>query len=143
MHRCHFGSCPPCRLMCSKPHLNCQHVCPEPCHSSVLVKIEGQKASMPWEETRGFEKKCLPCPDCVVSVPVTCLGGHETSNWPCHLAKPASCGRPCGRLLKCENHTCTLQCHVVESPVDDNKVIIYRTNRNILFYLFLLFCRLD
>lgn len=78
---------------------------------------------MPWEETGPqIEKKELPCPDCEAPVQVTCLGGHETGDYPCHLAKPMSCGRPCGRLLTCENHTCTLECHAVEGAPDGTKV---------------------
>ena len=46
-------------------------------------------------------------------VPVTCLGAHETANWPCHMAIPSSCGRPCGRPLTCTNHTCSKPCHSV------------------------------
>ncbi|KAJ8949734.1 hypothetical protein NQ318_005055 [Aromia moschata] len=49
------------------------------------------------------------------------LGEHETSNWPCHLALQSSCHRPCGRLLECGNHTCTIPCHVVESAPDKIK----------------------
>ncbi|XP_056634026.1 NF-X1-type zinc finger protein NFXL1 [Diorhabda sublineata] len=115
LHRCHFGDCPPCRQICNKVHDKCSHVCPAPCHSAVLVKIEGQKASMPWEQVKPqVVRKQLPCPDCVVKVPVTCLGEHETTDWPCHLAKPSSCHRPCGRILDCSNHICNLQCHIVE-----------------------------
>lgn len=51
------------------------------------------------------------------------LGEHETADWPCHLAKPSSCHRPCGRILECENHTCSLPCHLVESAPDEVKVM--------------------
>ncbi|KAI4470848.1 nuclear transcription factor x-box binding 1 nfx1 [Holotrichia oblita] len=118
-HRCHFGDCPPCRQVCGKTHEKCSHICPKECHTSVLVKIEQKKASMPWEQVPPqLEKKSLPCPDCIVPVPVTCLGEHDTSDWPCYIAKPASCGRPCGRLLKCGNHTCQMECHIIEGPHD-------------------------
>lgn len=121
-HKCHFGDCPPCRQICNKDRSTCLHKCSAPCHSAVLVKIEAQKASMPWEQTKPqVEKKALPCPDCVVPVPVTCLGEHETADWPCYLAKPSSCHRPCGRILECENHSCSLPCHVVESAPDKIK----------------------
>lgn len=114
-HKCHFGNCPPCRQICNKSKISCSHSCNAVCHSAVLIKIEGQKASMPWEQTKPqIEKKSLPCPDCTTPVPVTCLGEHEVANWPCYMAKPSSCHRPCGRSLLCGNHTCTYSCHLVE-----------------------------
>lgn len=77
-HNCHYGECPPCKQICNKIHTKCGHSCPAPCHSSVLVKIEGQKGSMPWENTsEQLEKKALPCPDCQVPVPITCFGTFE------------------------------------------------------------------
>ncbi|XP_049812218.1 NF-X1-type zinc finger protein NFXL1 [Schistocerca nitens] len=114
-HKCHFGDCPPCKQKCERQHKACGHLCPAPCHSAVLVKIEtDKKPAGPWEKVEPrFELRDLSCPDCVVPMPVTCLGGHETSDWPCYLAKPSSCQRPCGRHLACGNHTCTLPCHEV------------------------------
>ncbi|XP_076265116.1 NF-X1-type zinc finger protein NFXL1 [Rhynchophorus ferrugineus] len=118
-HKCHFGECPPCRQVCNKSRTTCSHRCSAKCHSSVNVKIEAQKASMPWEQTSPqFEKRCLPCPDCKEPVLVTCLGEHETSAWPCFQATPSSCGRQCGRILICTNHSCTLLCHTVDGAND-------------------------
>lgn len=117
-HRCHFGDCPPCKQICNQRRSHCEHLCSAACHSSVLVKIEAQKASMPWEQSAPLlEKRSLPCPNCEVPVQVRCLGDHETADWPCHIAKPSSCGRPCGRLLTCTNHTCMIPCHAVEGAV--------------------------
>lgn len=74
-HKCHFGDCPACRQTCKKVHAICGHQCPAPCHSAVLVKIQAQKGSMPWENTsEQLQKRALPCPDCVVPVPITCFG---------------------------------------------------------------------
>lgn len=143
-HKCHFGDCPPCRQICKKIHGKCGHECPVPCHSSVLVKIEAQKGSMPWENTSAqMEKKALPCPDCQVPVPITCFGNkmklvksrsrhikylfagkHETFSWPCYIARPSSCHKKCGRLLTCGNHACDFECHVVEEAHDDVNVIM-------------------
>ncbi|KAH1004003.1 hypothetical protein HUJ04_003825 [Dendroctonus ponderosae] len=115
-HKCHFGDCPPCRQICNKRRPNCVHPCSATCHAAVIVKIEAQQGSMPWEQSAPqLQKQNQPCPVCKVPVKTTCLGKHETVDWPCHLAKPASCGRPCGRLLKCTNHSCSLQCHLVEN----------------------------
>ncbi|EEB18933.1 nuclear transcription factor, X-box binding protein, putative [Pediculus humanus corporis] len=119
-HSCHFGECPPCKQICNKTRSNCDHLCPAPCHSAVWVKIEdNHRPAGPWEISEPKQKKCkLPCPDCQAPVSVTCLGGHETCDWPCYKAKPSSCHRPCGRLLKCTNHTCQKPCHVVSGAGD-------------------------
>lgn len=120
-HQCHFGNCPSCRQICAKSRKECPHLCPHPCHSAVLVQRQAQqKATMPWEQTAPqMEVKNMPCPSCVVPVPVTCLGGHETCDWPCHMAKPSSCFRPCGRKLGCRNHFCSVPCHAVINAPDD------------------------
>lgn len=119
-HNCHPGSCPPCRQVCERT-LECGHTCPATCHEKVLVRVEDQARPVgPWEE-RGpsFVLKKLPCPPCCFPVPVACLGKHEVANWPCHEAKPASCGRLCGRKLPCTNHTCERECHKVRHATDD------------------------
>ncbi len=86
--RCHFGDCPPCKQTCAR-QMSCGHSCPAPCHDRVkVVSGGGAKASVPWEETGPrLEVKALSCPDCMHPVPVTCLGAHETADWPCHAAK--------------------------------------------------------
>lgn len=48
-----------------------------------------------------------------------CLGGHENIEWPCNEACITSCGRQCGRLLKCTNHKCSLDCHAIETSTDE------------------------
>lgn len=119
-HRCHFGNCPPCKQTCGQKHEDCEHICSAVCHSSVLVEIETAKPTAPWEQVKPQkERRALPCPSCPVLVPVKCLGGHEIVNYPCHLAKPACCGRVCGRTLSCGNHSCTFECHIVEQSPDD------------------------
>ena len=114
-HSCHFGPCPRCRLPCNKP-LACGHSCSAECHENVKVKVEDKtKPAGPWEVRKGpqYIMTSTPCPPCGHPVSVTCLGGHETASYPCHLAKPASCGRKCGRQLPCGNHTCSRECHKV------------------------------
>ncbi|KAK2582699.1 hypothetical protein KPH14_004973 [Odynerus spinipes] len=126
-HKCHQGPCPPCKKICGLTHKKCGHNCPATCHSKVWVKVtlngtQGQPKG-PWEKPRDtLELKTLPCPPCEVPVKVECLGGHETRTWPCYIAKADSCGRPCGRLLQCTNHTCELMCHAVKSSegITDN-----------------------
>ena len=69
--------------------------------------------------------------DLKVPVPVTCLGGHETSDWPCYIANPTSCHRECGRKLACGNHICSLSCHAVEGASDDITVSIVFNNGHV------------
>ncbi|KAG8188216.1 hypothetical protein JTE90_021237 [Oedothorax gibbosus] len=124
-HKCHFGRCPPCRLTCGKFLPPCAHTCPARCHSAVLTKVDTkEKKAGPWDlkNSSRMELVCKPCPPCMVPVPVTCTGGHETAPLPCSGAVSTSCGRPCGRSLPCTNHTCTLQCHPVKDPADPVKV---------------------
>ncbi|CAL1287464.1 unnamed protein product [Larinioides sclopetarius] len=119
-HKCHFGSCPPCRLACGKT-LVCGHACSFKCHSAVLTRIETkQKKEGPWDLRNSYrmELVCKPCSPCPVPIPVTCLGGHEVQNLPCSSAQSTSCGRKCGRLLSCGNHTCSLECHSVNNIND-------------------------
>ena len=81
---------------------------------------DGKKASVPWEETGPrIETRALDCPDCQFPMPVTCLGGHETADWPCFSAKAGPCGRKCGRPLACGNHTCPRDCHRVKNAPDE------------------------
>ncbi|XP_049546013.1 NF-X1-type zinc finger protein NFXL1 [Anopheles darlingi] len=117
-HACHAGECPPCVQPCGEQNdtTNCEHPCEAKCHDAVTVVTKDKhfKPVGPWDVPREtVEVKRLPHPVCEVKVPVMCLGGHETSEWPCYNSKPASCGRPCGRLLKCGLHRCPLQCHKV------------------------------
>nr|CAD7442488.1 unnamed protein product [Timema bartmani] len=120
-HKCHFGDCPPCRQVCGKVRADCPHPCPALCHSAVWVRVDGDhKPAGPWEKvTPQLQMVDLPCPNCMVPVPVTCVGGHETCDWPCHRAKPSSCHRTCGRALSCGNHLCSLLCHTVTGAKDN------------------------
>lgn len=120
IHKCHQGPCPPCKKICGLIHKKCGHNCLAVCHSKVWIKIssnstQGQPKG-PWEKQKDtLELKTLPCPPCEVPVEIECLGGHETRILPCYIAKADSCGRSCGQLLQCTNHTCELTCHTVKS----------------------------
>ncbi|KAG1690698.1 NF-X1-type zinc finger protein NFXL1 [Nymphon striatum] len=125
-HPCHFGDCPPCKLICLQNLRNCNHTCPAKCHSAILTKINdaNQKRAGPWEAVPTPVMKVVnqPCPPCPEPVPVTCIGKHETHKFPCSEARLYSCGRACGRLLKCGNHYCSFECHEVEnSPSTPSK----------------------
>ncbi|XP_043918359.1 NF-X1-type zinc finger protein NFXL1 [Protopterus annectens] len=122
-HRCHFGHCPSCRQPCHSV-LKCGHSCPAPCHDEVLVKQSGlHQPAGPWEQPSepAFIRTALPCPPCLVPLPVECLGKHEVFALPCHRVGPYSCGRPCGRLLSCGNHTCMKECHSVTTVDGEDK----------------------
>eukprot|EP00092_Neocalanus_flemingeri_P035973 GFUD01039167.1.p1 GENE.GFUD01039167.1~~GFUD01039167.1.p1 ORF type:complete len:854 (+),score=216.27 GFUD01039167.1:347-2908(+) len=122
-HNCHPPPCPSCKQVCGQD-LPCGlgHVCPASCHDNVQVKVvDNSKPVGPWEEKAPvFKVSKLPCPPCNSPVPVTCLGQHETCAWPCHLAKPAPCGRRCGRSLPCGNHSCARDCHKVRHSPDQD-----------------------
>ena len=51
---------------------------------------------------------------------VVCIGGHETTDWPCWNSKPTSCQRECARQLKCGNHRCVRVCHSVSDLNNQN-----------------------
>ena len=120
-HNCHFGPCPGCKQVCGKIN-SCGHVCEATCHENVKVKLESNiKPAGPWELSKAQAQvvvRAEPCPPCSTLVSVTCLGEHESSAWPCHSSKPASCGRKCGRSLACGNHVCERECHKVRGAVD-------------------------
>ncbi|CBK20994.2 uncharacterized protein [Blastocystis hominis] len=96
-HQCHAGKCPPCTLPCGKA-LPCGHTCSAICH-------EGE-----------------PCPPCAELVEIRCAGGHETLQVRCsEKNKVVCCDQPCGKLLSCGKHTCSLRCHSSETPCETCK----------------------
>ncbi|XP_051914519.1 NF-X1-type zinc finger protein NFXL1, partial [Hippocampus zosterae] len=119
-HRCHAGPCPPCAQPCVLPLAGCPHTCPQPCHDRVLLRSQQVQLSGPWEQPSepAFVTKALPCPPCQVPIPVSCFGEHEVSEVPCSRQGRFSCKRPCGRPLRCGNHTCGRECHLLD---DGNK----------------------
>lgn len=46
----------------------------------------------------------------------------QVSPLACHAVGPYSCKRLCGRLLDCQNHTCTKECHKVTDTDSNNDV---------------------
>ena len=77
---------PPCDNICTRPH-PCNHLVMHNCHS---------------------EDKCPPC---TALTEKYCYGKHELrKNVACHI-DGISCGRPCGKLLKCGKHHCIKPCH--------------------------------
>uniref|UniRef100_A0A670J1C1 Nuclear transcription factor, X-box binding like 1 n=1 Tax=Podarcis muralis TaxID=64176 RepID=A0A670J1C1_PODMU len=142
-HSCHFGPCPPCRQPCKKTFEKCGHSCPAPCHDEALVKQTGShQPAGPWEQSAEptFIQTALPCPPCQVPIPTFNSYFMETvescpqwspyklssifqvSPLACHAVGPYSCKRLCGRLLDCQNHTCTKECHKVTDTDSNNDV---------------------
>ena len=73
----------------------------------------------PWKK-KGQTLVVDGCPPCMVAVSKSCFGGHEIMALPCSQARLYPCGRLCGRLLQCGNHTCSRGCHqVLESPANN------------------------
>ena len=75
--------------------------------------------------------KKLDCNDCVKPINVRCLGGHETSDLPCHAAQMYNCKRKCGQILPCTHHACEFECHDVKKSFIWIKVSVKINN----FYL--------
>ena len=46
----------------------------------------------------------------------SCRGAHEVNQFHCSKVSEYSCGRQCGRLLPCGNHSCERGCHLVIRP---------------------------
>ncbi|XP_055702161.1 NF-X1-type zinc finger protein NFXL1 [Phlebotomus papatasi] len=118
-HNCHQDDCPTCTKKCGlfNDTTKCAHPCEAKCHDAVLVRYvdKNWRPAGPWDvQPEVTEITRLPHPKCEIRVPVSCLGGHETIPWPCHDAIPRSCGRSCGRELKCGNHKCEKECHPVK-----------------------------
>uniref|UniRef100_A0A3Q2Y5T7 Nuclear transcription factor, X-box binding like 1 n=1 Tax=Hippocampus comes TaxID=109280 RepID=A0A3Q2Y5T7_HIPCM len=127
---CHRGSCYPCpetvdvRCSCGAASLTVpcgreRSTKPPRCKDSRLFPPSG-RLSGPWEQPSepAFVTKALPCPPCQVPIPVSCFGEHEVSEGPCCRQGRFSCKRPCGRPLRCGNHTCGRECHLLD---DSNK----------------------
>ncbi|XP_014355162.2 NF-X1-type zinc finger protein NFXL1 [Papilio machaon] len=113
-HLCHFGDCPPCKAICFKTYEKCGHQCKAVCHKFVTVVFKQvEKPATPWEIQPPKSKiMTLECPPCEEPVAIACFGEHEVTNQPCHSASRKPCGRECGRLLKCLNHSCSQMCHL-------------------------------
>ncbi|EDV19924.1 uncharacterized protein TRIADDRAFT_32641 [Trichoplax adhaerens] len=121
-HLCHYGECPPCRQICNLILKDCEHYCPEICHTAVAI-VQKMTALQITRLKKGekpvTQYKSKPCLPCVVPIDRKCLGEHEIQSFPCHQLRPYSCGRLCGRSLQCTNHTCSLECHIVTNAQDE------------------------
>lgn len=144
-HNCHMNDCPTCTKQCllQNDTSNCSHLCTAQCHDAVKVQVTDKnfKPIGPWDiQPEKYEIRKLPHPKCEVKVPVTCIGGHETELFPCWNSKPSSCGRICGRALKCGNHVCERICHAVEDIKSVTVCTIIFKNHSMFFKLDVTIC---
>lgn len=116
-HRCHYGVCPPCALVCNE-ELSCGHSCKERCHGpqpppNPEFKLkQTKKRKEPKQDTEILGSPCPPCSERILRQCLGChLGGER--NVVCSESRPFSCGRLCGNYLACGNHTCQKPCHEV------------------------------
>ncbi|KAH7677878.1 NF-X1-type zinc finger protein NFXL1 protein [Dioscorea alata] len=116
-HRCHYGSCPPCRLVCCE-EFSCGHSCRQRCHGPMpppnpeftLKPKKKKKMDRHVECTPGS-----PCPPCQEVVLKSCLGQHIERTMLCSNRKRFSCDNLCGNMLPCGNHFCTKSCHLIKT----------------------------
>ncbi|RVX03178.1 NF-X1-type zinc finger protein NFXL2 [Vitis vinifera] len=122
-HRCHYGACPPCRLLCEE-EFPCGHKCKLRCHGpkpppnpEFTLKPKKRKSNHQAEGTPGS-----PCPPCSELLWRSCVGQHIGTERmerrpkcphpcpsPCH---PGECA-PCKVLIKRSCH-CGSMVHVFE-----------------------------
>ncbi|KAF6153638.1 hypothetical protein GIB67_027505 [Kingdonia uniflora] len=126
-HKCHYGACPPCRLLCDES-FPCGHKCKLRCHDpkpapnpEFTLKPTKKQLNQKLEGTPGS-----PCPPCPELVWRSCLGQHIGAEkmMVCSHRAIFSCQNLCGNLLACSNHHCTKSCHAlkIQSSTQDQHV---------------------
>ncbi|KAJ9160336.1 hypothetical protein P3X46_025747 [Hevea brasiliensis] len=117
-HRCHYGACPPCQLLCEEEY-PCGHTCKLRCHGprpppnpEFTLKPKKKKPNHQSECTPGTS--CPPCPELVWR---SCVGQHLGAERMMFCSNRAlfSCDNLCGNPLPCGNHYCTKTCHALKS----------------------------
>ncbi|XP_015877400.3 NF-X1-type zinc finger protein NFXL2 isoform X2 [Ziziphus jujuba] len=117
-HKCHYGACPPCRLVCEADY-PCGHKCNLRCHGpkpppkpEFTLKPKKKKSVHQAECTPG-----TPCPPCPELVWRSCVGQHVGAErmMLCSNRSRFYCDNLCGNLLSCGNHYCTKTCHALET----------------------------
>jgi hypothetical protein len=82
-----------CGQSCAKPR-NCPHKCSLPCHPG-------------------------PCPPCELQSLVECACKKNTMKIKCSSSPESSlisCKQKCGKMLDCQKHHCSIECHDSECP---------------------------
>ncbi|KAM7272032.1 hypothetical protein ACFE04_031246 [Oxalis oulophora] len=117
-HRCHYGPCPPCRMVCEE-NFCCGHSCKLRCHGpkpppnpEFNLKPTKKQLSQKLEGTPG--SPCQPCPELIW---ISCFGKHlgAEKRVVCSTKKSFACENLCGNPLSCGNHYCTHRCHAVKN----------------------------
>ncbi|KAL8050211.1 hypothetical protein ABFX02_06G068000 [Erythranthe guttata] len=117
-HKCHYGACPPCRLVCDEEY-SCGHKCKLRCHGpqpppnpEFTLKPRKKRSNQPSEPTPG--SACPPCPEPVLR---SCFGHHIGTErmMVCSNRAEFSCDNLCGNPLPCGNHYCTYVCHAMKA----------------------------
>lgn len=126
-HRCHYGACPACRLICDQ-EFPCGHKCKFRCHGPRPAP-NPEFTLKPKKKKLNYRSECTPgspCPSCPELVWRSCLGQHIGAErmLVCSDRAEFSCQNLCGYLLSCGNHYCTKTCHVLKtvsstSPLPD------------------------
>ncbi|KAH9702513.1 NF-X1-type zinc finger protein NFXL2 [Citrus sinensis] len=111
-HKCHYGACPPCRLLCEEEY-PCGHSCKLSCHGprpppnpEFTLKTKKKKSNHQSEVTPGS-----PCPPCPELIWRSCVGEHIGAE-------------RMERLPTCP-HSCPLPCHPGVCP--SCKVLVKRS----------------
>ncbi|CAK9171785.1 unnamed protein product, partial [Ilex paraguariensis] len=117
-HRCHYGACPPCRLICDEEY-SCGHKCKLRCHGPKPLP-NPEFALKPKKKKPNHQSECTPgslCPPCSELVWRSCVGHHIGAErmMVCSARAEFSCDNLCGNLLPCTNHYCTYTCHTLKS----------------------------
>eukprot|EP00048_Salpingoeca_helianthica_P009501 m.136096 g.136096 ORF g.136096 m.136096 type:complete len:954 (+) comp14883_c8_seq2:2459-5320(+) len=120
---CHKGPCAPCRLLpsiattcgCGKQRCYTRTACTDPIF---LCGDVCNKQLHCRHKTRDHRchQKCHtgPCPPCPLPVPVSCLCGANTKDFPavqCHTSLPPwRCETLCDKPKSCRRHRCNVTC---------------------------------
>ncbi|XP_061975548.1 NF-X1-type zinc finger protein NFXL2 [Populus nigra] len=130
-HKCHYGACPPCRLLCDEEY-PCSHKCKLRCHGprpppnpDFTLRPKKKKPNHQSESTPG-----TPCPPCPELVWRPCLGQHIGAErmMVCSNRTQFSCENLCGSPLSCGNHYCTKTCHALKSQSSTSLVQYKRSD---------------
>ncbi|EKF26023.1 hypothetical protein MOQ_010302 [Trypanosoma cruzi marinkellei] len=120
--QCHPGPCPECSFFTGPKSCPCgattytwrcgqpdpQKLCDNTCFKTLNCFIHKCKAKC-------HNGACEPCPEKSLA---TCYCRLETRELPCGSSS-FSCGRVCGKTLRCGVHVCSLICHSGDCPPCD------------------------
>lgn len=111
---CHTGSCPSCAIILHGATCTCGFMRITESISCGSIRFDcPQKCSRIRECGHGCNRRCHldPCSPCHVLMTQWCAGGHrEIPCVPC--SRTPHCDSPCGRLRRCNIHTCQRPCHL-------------------------------